>query len=101
MSAFSNAQKTGLEKKGLNIQSAIPVVEATTIPGAVVVSFGDGTVRFFRPGLAYTTVEAHVGVVLSMAADNDGVLTGGDDGRFLRIAQDGTTEEICKFDFSI
>ncbi len=98
MSAFSNAQKTELEKKGLNIQSAIPVVEATTIPGAVVVSFGDGTVRFFRPGLAYTTVEAHVGVVLSMAADNDGVLTGGDDGRFLRIAQDGTTEEICKFD---
>ena len=46
MSAFSNAQKPELEKKGLNIQSAIPVVEATTIPGAVVVSFGDGTVRF-------------------------------------------------------
>ena len=98
MIAFSNTQKTELEKKGLNIQSAIPVVEAATIPGAVVVSFGDGTVRFFRPGLAYTTVEAHVGVVLSMAADNDGVLTGGDDGRFLRIAQDGSTEEICKFD---
>ena len=98
MSAFPNAQRTELEKRGLNIQTDIPVVDAVTMSESVAVSFGDGTVRFFRPGLAYTTVEAHKGVILSMVADTGGVLTGGDDGRFLRVTQDGATEEIYKFD---
>ena len=82
MSVFLNSKQTELEKRGLNIQSGIPVVSAVTITDSVAVSFGDGTIRFFRPGLAYTIVKAHKGVVLSMVAYADGLLTGGDDGRF-------------------
>ena len=36
------------------------------------------------PRLAPTVVNAHSGVILCMAEDDDGLLTGGDDGRFLR-----------------
>lgn len=65
------------------------------------VGLGDGTVHVVdlaaRDG-AWKTVEAHAGACLSICADSrDGALTGGDDGRVMRIAPDGTLAELQKF----
>jgi hypothetical protein len=62
---------------------------------------GDGTVRVapvaaFRD--AWATVAAHDGAVLDLCADaKDGVLTGGDDGRLMRVGADGVAGELARF----
>lgn len=91
---FSEAE---LERRGERFKLGAPVTGAVTAGEAVSAGFGDGAVRFFRPSLAPAVVKAHSGVVLCMAADGDRVLTGGDDGRFLRISPDGDVEEIANF----
>ena len=62
---------------------------------------GDGTVRvapFADAAPDWVTVEAHKGACLSLCADSkDGSLSGGDDGRVMRIAADGTATELAKF----
>lgn len=56
---------------------------------------GDGTVRLADED--WREVRAHDGAVLALAPDcADGVITGGDDGRLMRIGADGTTGEITK-----
>lgn len=65
------------------------------------VGLGDGTVRVVnlaaRDG-EWTSVTAHKGACLAICADGkDGALTGGDDGRVMRIAPDGTLTELQKF----
>jgi hypothetical protein len=68
--------------------------------GTCAFGLGDGTLRLVPPGgMAgeWRTVEAHDGAVLSLAADaRDGVLSGGDDGRLVRTAPDGTAAELAK-----
>ena len=86
-----------LEKRGLKLEIGAPVTGAVATGGAVAVASGDGTVRFFRPETDPTVVKAHDGAVLCLAADADHVLTGGDDGRFLRVSPDGQVEEIANF----
>ena len=92
-------QKTSIEVSGLNIQTGAPATGAVLMGVYVVAGFGDGTVRFFHPELPPVTIAAHSGVVLSVAADHEAghVLTGGDDGRFLRVSPDGSIEEIANF----
>lgn len=85
------------ERRGTRLDFGAPVTASAAASDSVAVAFGDGTVRFFRPGLAPVTVEAHRGVVLCMAADGNHVLTGGDDGRFLRISPEADIEEIASF----
>jgi hypothetical protein len=69
--------------------------------GTCALGLGDGTVRLVPPGgMAgeWPTATAHDGAVLSLCADaKDGFLTGGDDGRLVRIAADGTVTEIASF----
>jgi len=59
---------------------------------------GDGTVRLLRDG-AWHGVAAHDGGALALAPDaqREGFLTGGDDGRFLRIGRDGGVAELAGF----
>ncbi|MBW6400293.1 WD40 repeat domain-containing protein [Roseomonas sp. HJA6] len=58
-------------------------------------ALGDGTVRLAD---GWQSVAAHEGACLSIAADaKDGAITGGDDGRLMRIAPDGTTQELAKY----
>jgi WD40 repeat protein len=58
-------------------------------------ALGDGTVRL---GLEGASVAAHQGAVLSACADcADGFLTGGDDGRLVRVAPDGSATEVARF----
>ena len=91
--------ETELERQGLTIETGAPVTAALALGSSVAVGFGDGAVRFFRPHEPPIIVEAHSGPVLGLATDgtSNSVLTGGDDGRFLRVFQDGSLEEIANF----
>ena len=89
---------SALERRGIHADTGAPVTGAVAVGNAVAASFGDGTVRFFWPDSDPTVTHAHRGVVLCLASDNDYVLTGGDDGRFLRISLDGNIEELANFD---
>jgi WD40 repeat protein len=63
--------------------------------GGCAFALGDGTVRLAD---GWRTVTVHDGACLSLAADaKDGVITGGDDGRLMRVAPDGTTIELAKY----
>ncbi len=89
--------QTSLAKRGLHLETSAPVTAAVAVGTAVAAAFGDGTVRFFRPGVAPVVVQAHRGAVLCLEADADHVITGGDDGRFLRVSPEGVVEEIASF----
>ncbi|MGF1660383.1 MAG: WD40 repeat domain-containing protein [Rubrimonas sp.] len=89
--------ETPLERRGAKLDAGAPVTAAVAVGDAVATGFGDGAVRFFRPGLAPVVVRAHRGAVLCVAADAGHVLTGGDDGRFLRVSPEGAVEEIASF----
>ena len=89
--------ETELEKRGIQRSFGAPVTGAVSVSDGIAVCFGDGNVRFFLPQYAYTTVKAHLGVVLCVAAHEDHIITGGDDGRFLQISFDGKVKEIANF----
>ena len=90
-------EETELERRGTKFDFGAPVTGAVAVASAVAVSFGDGTVRFFRPGLGHSTVEAHKGVILCITTDGTNLLTGGDDGRFLRISPHGEITQLASF----
>ena len=85
------------EKQALILQAGAPVTAAAALADTVAAGFGDGTVRFFRSDDVPIAVNAHKGAVLCLVANGEHALTGGDDGRFLRISPDGTSEEIANF----
>jgi WD40 repeat protein len=62
---------------------------------------GDGVVRIASPGTPFEewpAAVAHDGACLSLAADaKSGALSGGDDGRLVRIAADGSVEQIASY----
>ncbi|QPH53313.1 WD40 repeat domain-containing protein [Pontivivens ytuae] len=92
-------EETQLERQGLTLDTGAPVTAAVSTGTGVAAAFGDGVVRFFRPDEPPLIVEAHRGAVLCLVAEgtSGAVLTGGDDGRFLRVTADGTVEEIASF----
>lgn len=92
-------EETVLERHGLRLDTGAPVTAAVAAGLRVAAGFGDGTVRFFHFDDQPVTVNAHRGPVLCLAADHQSecVLTGGDDGRFLRISPDGSVEELATF----
>jgi WD40 repeat protein len=61
---------------------------------------GDGTLRLAQPGAPeaeWASVAAHDGACLDLCADaRDGFLTGGDDGRLVHTAPDGTVTELLR-----
>lgn len=89
--------ETEIERRGMRLELGAPVTGAVMVGNAVAVGFGDGKIRFFRPGAGPVAVDAHRGAVLCMAAAGDHIVTGGDDGRFLQISVSGDVEEIHSF----
>ncbi len=76
-----------------------PVVAiAFDAEGQVAFALGDGTLRTFTPGDAETqTVEAHQGAALALIAHPEGgFLSGGDDGRLMRITPGESPSELLK-----
>jgi len=65
----------------------------------VAMAFGDGLLRLVDiAGGTTRDVPVHAdAAILSAASDGDGFVTGGDDGRFLRIATSGEVREIASF----
>ena len=89
--------ETQLERQGIKYDAGAPVTAAVSVGTGVAASFGDGVVRFFNPGEPPIAIEAHCGAVLCVAAEGvtGSVLTGGDDGRFLRVSPDGSIKAIA------
>ena len=94
---FPELDKTKFEQRGTEFKLGIPITNAVTVGNSIAVGFGDGTVRIFKSGESSEPIKAHKGVVLSMSKDGDNILTGGDDGRFLKISIDGKINEIANF----
>ncbi|MFK7764419.1 MAG: WD40 repeat domain-containing protein [Roseobacter sp.] len=91
-------ETTALEQRGTRCAFGSPVTGAVSLGDAVAVSFSDGMLRFFRPDRTPQELKVHRGVILCMAVDGAGhVLTGGDDGQFLRTSLDGEVEEFANF----
>ena len=94
---FPALDKTKFEQRGNEFKLGIPVTNAVSVGNSIAVGFGDGTVRIFTSGQSSKAIKAHKGIVLCMAKDGDYILTGGDDGRFLKISLDGEVNEIGNF----
>ncbi|MEP0951828.1 MAG: WD40 repeat domain-containing protein [Paracoccaceae bacterium] len=89
---------TALEQRGTRFAFGAPVTGAVSVGDAVVASFGDGMLRVFRSDKMPQELKLHEGVILCLVADGDGhVLTGGDDGKFLRTSLEGGVEELAHF----
>ncbi len=67
----------------------------------VAFGLGDGTLRIVSSASPeeWATIEAHEGAVLALAQDasRSGFITGGDDGRLVRIQTDGSVSELASF----
>ena len=88
-----------LDTRGVHAAFGAFVVGAAFDRGGVAAfALGDGTLRL-RCGDAWHSVAAHDGGVLALAPDAraEGFLSGGDDGRFLRVGRDGTIAELAGF----
>ena len=64
--------------------------------GVCAFALGDGSVRLARADGTEMVIEAHDGAPLAIAAYGDGFVSGGDDGRLMRIGADGAADEIFK-----
>lgn len=64
--------------------------------GTLAVALGDGGIQLIGPDHNVRTVQAHDGAALCLALDIDGqgFVTGGDDGRLVRTAPDGSVCEL-------
>ena len=94
---FPALDKTKFEQRGTEFKLGIPVTNAVSVSNSIAVGFGDGTVRIFTSGQSSKAIKAHKGIVLCMSKDGDYILTGGDDGRFLKISLKGEVNEIGNF----
>jgi WD40 repeat protein len=71
------------------------VTAAAFLDGAPALALGDGAVLLGEPGDS-KPVDAHPGgAILAAVSDGKKLFTGGDDGRVVATAGDGTTEEIA------
>ena len=94
---FPALDKTKFEQRGIEFRLGIPVTTAVSVGNSIAVGFGDGSVRIFTSGQSSDAIKAHKGIVLCMSKDGNHILTGGDDGRFLKISLDGVVTEIGNF----
>ncbi|MCC6918438.1 MAG: WD40 repeat domain-containing protein [Alphaproteobacteria bacterium] len=65
-------------------------------PGVAAFALGDGTVKLVADDGGETVAAAHDGAALCLAVYGDGFVSGGDDGRLVRIGRDGSVTELLK-----
>lgn len=102
MSALVSADRV-LDERGIR-QTFDAFVVATSFSrdgSFAAFALGDGTLRLARPSLPgeWARLEAHDGAALALTIDTgpDGFVTGGDDGRFVRVGADGSIRQIAGF----
>ena len=89
---------TRLDSIGKKVETGAYVTAAIALGETVVSAHGDGRLRLFSGDAAPLEIAAHRGSVLAMTQDGEaGLVTGGDDGRFLRISSDGAVEDLADF----
>ena len=89
-----------LESRGVsNTLDAFVVAAAFDRSGGhAAFALGDGTLRVVKTGDAdWVFATAHDGAVLALAAADAGWISGGDDGKIVRIGIDGAVAEVEKF----
>lgn len=88
-----------VERQGRRIDFDASVTAINWVNETAWLACGDGIVRRISAEGDYKSLAAHQGAILSAATDPDGeaLLTGGDDGRLLRLARDGSMEELGNF----
>jgi hypothetical protein len=96
-STLAGSQPTQIERLARHYDIGAVPVSAVALGETIVLSCGDGRLRIFAPDGAMTAHAVHRGAILSMAAvpGENAVLTGGDDGRVLRVAGDGVVTELA------
>jgi WD40 repeat protein len=87
-----------VERQGRQWQFGAYVVEIAISGSTAAFALGDGTLRLLTldPGSDETpgVVDAHDGACLSLAANKDGFISTGDDGKLRRIETDGAAETL-------
>ncbi|EOD78876.1 WD-40 repeat protein [Grimontia indica] len=91
------AEETYLESRGISLKMGASVTGAVSFGQGVAAGFGSGEIAFFGFDDEPVLVQAHESVVLCLTTDGESVLSGGDDGRFLRVTPDGNIVEIATF----
>ncbi len=89
-----------LETRGRNLQLEAFVVACAFDRAGRTAAFalGDGTLRLTPVGgVAWPAVAVHDGAALALAADGDGFVSGGDDGRLLRVGPDGGLTVLAEY----
>jgi WD40 repeat protein len=66
--------------------------------GLLAAALGDGAIQLIRPSGACEAVQAHDGAILCLTLDLDGrsFVSGGDDGRLVRMSEDGSVAELMQ-----
>ena len=90
-------KKSQFEERGTLFETGAPVTCSVSIDKVIAVGFGDGSLRLYKPDAEPVVVHAHNGVILSIAANESHIITGGQDGLFLKISLNGEIEEIYNF----
>lgn len=96
---LSGDQPTQIERRARHSDiGAVPVV-AAVLGEMIALACGDGRLRLFAPDGTMTAQDLQRGAILSMARmpGKDALLTGGDDGRFLHVAADGTVTPLAEY----
>ena len=95
---FQELNKTKFEQRGTVFNFGIPITNAVSIGNSIAVGFGDGSVRIFNSEQSSEPIKAHKSIVLCMSKDGNNILTGGDDGRFLKISLNGEVKKLGTLD---
>lgn len=96
-STIAGSQPTQIERMARHCDIGAVPVSAVALGETIALACGDGRLRVFAPDGTISAHAVHLGAILSMAVvpGEDAVLTGGDDGRFLRVNGDGAVTEIA------
>ncbi|GGI80749.1 hypothetical protein GCM10007973_16510 [Polymorphobacter multimanifer] len=99
MSADTVEQVPLVYTHGKRLAPGAPVSAIVWLGDEAALALGDGSVRFAGVHGERVRIDAHHGVILSAARHPDGaaLLSGGDDGRVLRVGGDGTVTELGAF----
>jgi len=97
-SPLPGSAPTQIERRARHMETGAVPVCAAALGETLVLACGDGRLQVIAPDGSVTAHRVHGGAILSMAAlpGEDAVLTGGDDGRFLRVAADGSVTELAR-----
>ncbi|MBI3517320.1 MAG: WD40 repeat domain-containing protein [Proteobacteria bacterium] len=100
--AATDSALAGAQRTAWRFEAFVTAIAVDTESRTAAFGLGSGRVRLVdftkQQAHAARTAEAHGGALLALAADpTGGFVSGGDDGRVVRIARDGAAAELARF----